>query len=137
MVMRGCHKCKRNKPRSEFSRLPDGSRRFYTWCDECREDLDGRRLYVVHLNDEVGPRSNPEYPSVYVGQSVRAPEDRFFQHKAGIKKGKGYVYKYGEWLMFRLFRNSPTYMTHEEVLRAERQLGHQLTKKGYTVYGAH
>lgn len=132
-----CHKCRKQLARSNFSRLPDGSRRFYSWCDDCRADDKHPRVYVVLLNDEIGERMDARFPSVYVGQSVRPPEDRFLQHKAGIKKGKGYVFRFGERLMFRLFRNLPTFTNKFDVLAAEEALADALRAKGYTVYGGH
>lgn len=92
---------------------------------------------MVLLSDEIGPRLNQRYPSVYVGQSARPPECRFVQHKAGIKKGKGYVYRHGIRLMPRLYRNLPTFATNAQVLGAEAALAEALRAKGYTVYGGH
>ncbi len=135
--LRRCHKCGQQKRSDYFSRLPDGSERFYSWCNDCRGDHKGSRVYVVRLSDEIGQRQYAKYPNVYVGRSARAPEDRFFQHKAGIKKGRGYVYRYGEWLMFRLFRNLPTFYSEEDVLEAEREMGRRLEARGYTVWGAY
>lgn len=137
MAARVCHKCQRSRPRAEFSRLPDDSHRFYSWCDDCRDNKSGSRVYVVRLNDEIGPRKLAALPNLYVGRSALPPEDRFFQHKQGIKKGKGYVYRYGEWLMFRLFRNLPTYKYTNDVLRAEKDLALKLESKGYSVWGGH
>ena len=99
--------------------------------------MSGSRVYVVRLSDDIGPRKIATYPNVYVGRSALPPEDRFFQHKEGIKKGKGYVYRYGEWLMFRLFRNLPTFKFSSDVLQAESDLALKLSAKGYTVWGGH
>ena len=92
---------------------------------------------MVRLSDDIGPRKVPAYPNVYVGRSALPPEDRFFQHQEGIKKGKGYVFNYGEALMFRLFRNLPTYKYTDDVLKAEAQKAKELAAKGYTVWGGH
>jgi hypothetical protein len=137
MAGRLCHKCQRSLPRARFSRLADGSHRFYSWCDDCRANKSGSRVYVVRLSDEIGPRKVAAYPNVYLGRSALPPEDRFFQHKEGVKKGKGYVFRYGEWLMFRLFRALPTYKYTDDVLKAEAVRARELAAKGYTVWGGH
>ncbi len=57
----------------------------------------------LSLHDSVGERLNPAYPSVYVGQSVHPPEERFAQHGAGYKASR-YVRNHGRWLRPSLYR---------------------------------
>lgn len=59
-------------------------------------------VYVIELDDAVGPRANSRYPPVYVGQSVVPPDERFTQHKAGYKASR-HVRKHGKWLRKRLY----------------------------------
>ena len=61
-------------------------------------------VYVVELDDAVGPRRNPGYPSVYVGQSVVPPAQRLRQHKDGYRSSR-YVRRYGKHLRPRLYRH--------------------------------
>jgi hypothetical protein len=51
-------------------------------------------VYVVELDDAVGPRRNPRYPSAYVGQSVVPPKERLRQHKDGYRSSR-HVRKHG------------------------------------------
>jgi hypothetical protein len=60
--------------------------------------------YVVELDDAVGPRRDPRYPSVYVGQSVVPPAERLHQHKDGYRASR-HVRKYGKHLRPRLYRH--------------------------------
>jgi hypothetical protein len=93
-------------------------------------------VYVIQLDDAVGARDNPGYPSVYVGQSVRPPRERFEQHKRGYRASR-VVRKHGRWLRSRLFEQYNPLPSRGAAEHAERELGSRLRKKGYTVYGGH
>lgn len=93
-------------------------------------------VYVVELDDAVGPRVNPQYPSVYVGQSAVPPEQRFAQHKTGIRASR-YVRKHGKWLRKRLYQRFNPLPTREAALAAEQHLAQALRNRGYTVFGGH
>jgi hypothetical protein len=45
-------------------------------------------IYVIEISDERGPRLNPKYPNVYVGQTALTPEQRFAQHRVGYKASR-------------------------------------------------
>ena len=58
------------------------------------ESLDHHNVYVVLLDPAVGklrkvraenPKRDPKKPCVYVGMTGLTPEERFTNHKAGIK----------------------------------------------------
>ena len=112
------------------------------WHDQCC----GRKcysVYVVRLSEsawkvpdirKANPRRNIELPCVYVGRTYNAPEERFEEHKAGIKCGRGYVRDYGEQLMFSLFRPYDMCLTYDESVRFEVELAEGLRKKGYGVW---
>ena len=92
-------------------------------------------VYVVLLSDDVGPRQNPEFPSVYVGQTGIRPRDRFLRHKSGYKASR-HVKIFGVRLLPRLYTHiNPLFSDERE--QAEEDLANQLRVEGYTVYGGH
>jgi hypothetical protein len=93
-------------------------------------------VYVIQLDDAVGERDNPQYPSVYVGQSVHPPRERFEQHKSGYRASR-VVKKHGRWLRWRLFEKVNPLPSRKAAEDAERELARRLRTKGYTVYGGH
>ncbi len=93
-------------------------------------------VYVVELDDAVGPRRNPEYPSLYVGQSAVPPKERFRQHKDGYRSSR-YVRKHGKYLRPGLYRHFNPIGTRDEAVALEQELARRLRNRGYTVYGGH
>jgi hypothetical protein len=93
-------------------------------------------VYVVELDDAVGPRRDPRYPSVYVGQSVVPPAERLRQHKDGYRASR-YVRKYGKDLRPRLYRHLNPMATRNQAVAMEQKLARRLRNRGYTVYGGH
>lgn len=98
-------------------------------------------VYVIEISDERGPRLNPKYPNVYVGQTALTPEERFGQHKTGYKTsrylwkgGKGRGQWLGLWLKRRLYQRYNPIETRDEAERLELWLADQLRRKGYTVF---
>ena len=101
-----------------------------------------KNLYVIGLDKAVlevprFKRENPGYrqgkPCVYVGITSLEPEERFRQHKAGVKAGRGYVTKYGLYLMPRKYQHrNPVSSTEAE--EKERDLAESLRRKGYGVW---
>lgn len=91
-----------------------------------------RRLRKVRLEN---PNANPELPCIYVGMSGLSPEERFANHKAGVKAA--YVVKrYGLRLMPELFEHLNP-MPFEAAVRMESDLAEDLRRAGYTVTGGH
>lgn len=96
----------------------------------------GYYVYVVELDDAVGPRRNPRYPAVYVGQSAVPPRERFRQHKDGYRSSR-YVRRHGKHLRPLLYRHFNPIPTRDQALAAEQELAKRLRNRGYTVYGGH
>jgi predicted GIY-YIG superfamily endonuclease len=111
---------------------------------KAREDAFHHYVYVVLLDPAVGrlrkvQRENPlrldDKPCVYVGMTGLSPEERFANHKAGIKSA--YVVKrYGVRLMPELFEHLNP-MPFEAAVVMERDLAEDLRRQGYTVTGGH
>ncbi|MGO8927074.1 MAG: hypothetical protein ACLQU3_09325 [Limisphaerales bacterium] len=77
------------------------------------ESLDHHNVYVVLLDSAVGkirkvraenPRRDPKKPCVYVGMTGLTPEERFANHKAGIKDAS-LVKRYGIRLLPELYEH--------------------------------
>lgn len=101
-------------------------------------------VYVVELDPAVAklrkvraenPRRDPKKPCVYVGMTGLAPEERFANHKQGIKAA-GVVKRYGVRLMPELFAHLNP-MPFEAAVGMERDLAEDLRAQGYTVTGGH
>lgn len=91
-----------------------------------------RRLRKVRLEN---PQSDPKLPCVYVGMSGLSPEERFANHKAGLKAA--YVVKrYGVRLLPELFAHLNP-MPFEAAAQMEADLAEDLRRNGYTVTGGH
>ena len=101
-------------------------------------------VYVVLLKSDVArlrkvQRENPlrreEKPCVYVGMTGLRPEERFANHKAGIK-GAYVVKRYGVRLIPGLFAHLNP-MPFDAAVIMERDLAADLRQQGYTVTGGH
>lgn len=99
-------------------------------------------VYVVRLDTSVleerrFARENPDHglrkPCVYVGMTGLSPEERFANHRAGVRSGRGWVREYGIELLPGLYsRYNP--MTRSEAERIEKHLAARLRRKGYAVW---
>lgn len=101
-------------------------------------------VYVVLLAPEVGrlrkvrmenPSRDKAKPCVYVGMSGLAPEERFANHKAGVKSA-WVVERYGLRLLPELYAHLNP-MPFEAAVRMEVDLAEDLRRAGYTVTGGH
>ena len=101
-------------------------------------------VYVVLLDPAVAKlrkvqQENPgrrlDQPCVYVGMTGLTPEQRFANHKAGIK-GAYVVKQYGVRLLPKLFTHLNP-MPFEAAVVMERELAEDLRQQGYTVTGGH
>jgi hypothetical protein len=101
-------------------------------------------VYVVLLDAAVGkirkvraenPARDPQKPCVYVGMTGLTPEERFANHKAGIKDA-WVVQRYGIQLMPELFAHLNP-MPFAAAVQMERDLAEDLREAGYTVTGGH
>ena len=88
-------------------------------------------VYVVYLRNPNGDGK----AGYYVGMTGLSPEQRFENHKAGIKAA-GVVKKYGERLVPRLYEHlNPMSFGAAQVMETE--LAEELRKRGYVVFGGH
>lgn len=101
-------------------------------------------VYVVLLDPAVGkfrkvrgenPKRDPTKPCVYVGMTGLKPEDRFANHKAGVKAAS-LVKKFGVRLLKDLYQHLNP-MPYEAAAQMEMDLAEDLRKAGYTVTGGH
>ena len=106
-------------------------------------------IYVIELNPKVLSikkfrDKNPDYlegkPCVYVGFTEKTPEERFAEHKAGMRKGplrwhNPYAKRFGIRLKPRLFqRQNEENMTKDEAKAMEIEKARRLRKRGYAVW---
>jgi hypothetical protein len=101
-------------------------------------------VYVVLLDSAVGrlrkvraenPKRDAKKPCVYVGMTGLSPEERFQNHKAGVKAA--YVVKrYGIRLLPELYAHLNP-MPFEAAARMEMDLAEDLRGEGFTVTGGH
>jgi hypothetical protein len=101
-------------------------------------------VYVVLLDAAVGrlrkvravnPKRDPKMPCVYVGMTGLKPEERFANHKAGVKAA-AVVKRYGLRLVPELFEHLNP-MPYEAAVQMEMDLAEDLRRAGYTVTGGH
>jgi hypothetical protein len=88
-------------------------------------------VYVVYLHN---PRGDGK-AGYYVGMTGLSPEERFANHKAGIKAAS-VVKRFGQRLVPRLYEHLNP-MTYEEAVAAEPRLAEELKALGYQVFGGH
>ena len=101
-------------------------------------------VYVVLLGPAAGkfrkvraenPNRDPKKPCVYVGMTGLAPDERFANHKAGIKDAS-LVKRFGLRLLPELYEHLNP-MPFEAAARMEVDLADDLRRAGYTVTGGH
>jgi len=101
-------------------------------------------VYVVLLDSAVkklrkvraeNPNANPKKPCVYVGLTGLTPEERFANHKAGIKAA-AVVKRHGIRLAPELYEHLNP-MPFEAAVQMEMDLAEDLRREGYTVTGGH
>ena len=102
------------------------------------------QVYVVLLAPEAAflpeirranPRRDPALPCLYVGMTGLSPEERFANHKQGVKAAR-VVQHFGLKLLPELYEvYNP--MPYEAALQREHELAEDLRAQGYTVAGGH
>lgn len=106
-------------------------------------------VYVIELSRKVFTEdrkfreANPQYNGVleclYVGQTSKTPQERFAQHKSGVRTAKGHklsadiVRKYGLYLRPSLYQDIGP-LSRAEALEIEKGLALELRRKGYAVW---
>jgi hypothetical protein len=88
-------------------------------------------VYVVYLRN---PRGDGR-AGYYVGMTGLTPEQRFENHKNGIKAA-GVVRRCGERLVPRLYAHLNP-MPYKRAVEMEAILAESLRKRGYVVFGGH
>jgi predicted GIY-YIG superfamily endonuclease len=88
-------------------------------------------VYVVYLRNPKGDGK----AGFYVGMTGLSPEQRFDNHKSGVKAA-GVVRKYGERLVPKLYAHLNP-MTYDRAKRMEGLLAESLRKRGFVVFGGH
>lgn len=101
-------------------------------------------VYVVLLDSKAAAlkevraanrKRNPSLPCLYVGMTGLTPEERFANHKRGLKASR-VVQQYGVRLLpefYEVFNPMP----FEAAVEMERELAEDLRARGYTVAGGH
>jgi hypothetical protein len=92
---------------------------------------DHHCVYVVYLRN---PRGDGK-AGYYVGMTGLAPEQRFQNHKLGIKAAR-IVKRCGERLVPRLYAHLNP-MPYARAQEMEAILADSLRKRGFVVYGGH
>lgn len=88
-------------------------------------------VYVVYLRNPKGDGK----AGYYVGMTGLTPEERFANHKAGIKAAR-VVQRYGVRLVPTLYEHLNP-MPYEKAVRMEIELAESLRKRGFQVFGGH
>ncbi|MBT8404390.1 MAG: hypothetical protein KJP18_11060 [Gemmatimonadetes bacterium] len=98
-------------------------------------------VYVVLLDEAVwhdrrfrdaNPQRRPGAPCVYVGMSGLTPDQRFQNHKAGVRSNR-YVRRFGRHLVRDLYRHLNP-MTYRQAEEWEVKLAESLRRRGYAVW---
>ena len=92
---------------------------------------DHYSVYVVYLRNPVGDGNAGHY----VGMTGLTPEQRFLNHKSGVKAAR-VVKRFGERLVPRLYQHLNP-MSYAKAQLMEVRLADSLRKRGFTVYGGH
>src|SRR5829696_485471 len=88
-------------------------------------------VYVVYLRN---PKRDGR-AGYYVGMTGLTPDERFANHKNGIKAA-GVVKRCGERLVPKLYAHLNP-MTYGQAVKMEQQLAEELRAAGYVVFGGH
>jgi hypothetical protein len=96
-----------------------------------RERSGHHHVYVVFLRDPAGDGK----PGYYVGMTGLTPEQRFANHRNGVKAAR-IVRKCGERLVPKLYEHLNP-MPYAKAKDMEVFLADSLRKRGYRVYGGH
>jgi len=88
-------------------------------------------VYVVYLRNPKGDGK----AAYYVGMTGLSPEQRFENHKNGVKAA-GIVRRFGERLVPKLYAHLNP-MPYARAVEMEMALADSLRKRGYIVFGGH
>jgi len=88
-------------------------------------------VYVVYLRNPTGDGR----AGYYVGMTGLSPEERFANHRAGVK-GARIVKRCGVRLVPKLYAHLNP-MSYAEAVEMEPRLAEELRQRGYQVFGGH
>ena len=105
-------------------------------------------VYVIELDREfsntsrakiANPDAKTDKPCIYVGSTLKTPEERFRQHIEGARNNRGPIFSrivrnYGVRLRPRLYERYNPLKTREEAEAKEQELTIKYRKRGYTVW---
>jgi len=92
-------------------------------------------IYIVNLVDDSAP--DPSLGKwVYVGETSKTPEERFDEHKNGIRDNKA-AREHGRDLNYDLMKDIPQVRFRQDSKWLEADTGEKLRSRGYVVEGAH
>src|ERR671931_637659 len=92
---------------------------------------DHHNVYVVYLRNPKGDGK----AGFYVGMTGLTPEERFQNHKRGIKSAS-VVRRFGERLVPKLYAHLNP-MPYDRAVAMEQELAEKLRAEGYQVFGGH
>ncbi len=92
-------------------------------------------IYIVNLVDDPAPDLAPG-KWVYVGETSKTPEERFDEHKNGIRDNKA-ARDHGRDLNYDLMKRIPQVRFKQDSKWLEAHAGEKLRDCGYKVEGAH
>jgi hypothetical protein len=107
-------------------------------------EKDHHSVYVILLDRAVAeirrvraanPNRDQRKPCVYVGMTGLSPQERFANHKQGIKSA-AVVKRYGIRLLPELYAHLNP-MPYAAAVQMELDLAEDLRRAGYTVTGGH
>jgi hypothetical protein len=96
-----------------------------------RKKTGHHSVYVVYLRNPTGDGK----AGYYVGMTGLTPEERFQNHKNGIK-ASGVVRRCGERLVPKLYAHLNP-MSYDEAVAMEATLADELRSRGFQVFGGH
>ena len=91
-------------------------------------------IYIVNLVDDPAPDPSPG-KWVYVGETSKTPEERFDEHKNGIRDNKA-AREHGRDLNYDLMKRIPQVRFKQDSKWLEAHIGEKLRDCGYKVEGA-
>ena len=92
-------------------------------------------IYIINLVDDSEPDPSPG-KWVYVGETSKTPEERFDEHKNGIRDNKA-ARDHGRDLNYDLMKRIPQVRFKQDSKWLEAHAGEKLRDCGYKVEGAH
>jgi len=96
----------------------------------------GNEVYTVYVIDLVNHSETDPRPWVYVGETSKTPEERFDEHKNGVRSNST-ARQHGSGLNYELMAEIPHLRFKQDALWLEERTGEVLRRRGYRVEGAH